>query len=50
MNYGTKEEPDIELILRLCGAEDHPTVNTAVAVDGLIKDRVPDGEAVLGPV
>ncbi len=50
VNYGTKEEPDIELVVRLCGAEDHPTENTTVAVEGFMKDVVPDGEAVLGPV
>ena len=50
VNTGSKEEPKVSLVIRLCFAEDHPTRDNPFGIEGLEEDVIPDDEAVLGPV
>lgn len=43
VNYGTRDRPDIEVVFRLCGAEDHPTGETPFIIEG-------DVPELMGPV
>ena len=50
VNTGSREKPDVSLIIRLCFAEDHPTDDCPFEVAGTEDDKIPDDEPVLGPI